>query len=648
MLARIMSIRLPIMLLVALFLSSCVGSKTSMPKGTTNKKAYALFGEALKMHNLLDDEKALQLLDKAIAKDPRYIDAYDLKGNILKNLGRFDEAKTTFQTILGINPDHVYALTDLASIHFQLNEYDDCLRILNRLLPVVGVGDKRAEVMAEIDRAEFAKKAFNNPVPFKPVNLGTAINTKYEEYFPGLDIEEQTLYFTRRDGSLSIYEQDEDLFISDLVEQNGDWIWSASKNIGPPVNTRENEGAFSASPDGKFLFFTSCSRPGGVGRCDIWYTAREGETWTEPKNLGQPVNSREWESQPSISADGVTIYFASNRPGGFGGTDIWYSKKTNGKWGNPINLGPGINTPRDEQFPFIHNDGTTLYFTSEGLPGMGKSDIFLTRSINGKWSTPMNLGYPINTSGDEWNFIVNRSGDVAYFSSSGLSPNYGGMDIYSVELYEDARPKKTSYVRGVVMDKFTGKALKADIELYSLKTGKKVTETFSDAANGKFLLNLPANSDYALKAGAPGYAYHSENFSLSESTLNEPYELIIKLEPIKKDVKMVMKNVLFEVDKSELKTESFVELNQLVDYLNRNASLYIEIGGHTDNTGTEVRNKTLSEERAQSVYTYLISQDIDASRLTYKGYGSSQPVATNDTPEGRAQNRRTEIKITKN
>lgn len=619
-----------------------------MPKGTTNKKAYALFGEALKMHNLLDDEKALQLLDKAIAKDPRYIDAYDLKGNILKNLGRFDEAKTTFQTILGINPDHVYALTDLASIHFQLNEYDDCLRILNRLLPVVGVGDKRAEVMAEIDRAEFAKKAFNNPVPFKPVNLGTAINTKYEEYFPGLDIEEQTLYFTRRDGSLSIYEQDEDLFISDLVEQNGDWIWSASKNIGPPVNTRENEGAFSASPDGKFLFFTSCSRPGGVGRCDIWYTAREGETWTEPKNLGQPVNSREWESQPSISADGVTIYFASNRPGGFGGTDIWYSKKTNGKWGNPINLGPGINTPRDEQFPFIHNDGTTLYFTSEGLPGMGKSDIFLTRSINGKWSTPMNLGYPINTSGDEWNFIVNRSGDVAYFSSSGLSPNYGGMDIYSVELYEDARPKKTSYVRGVVMDKFTGKALKADIELYSLKTGKKVTETFSDAANGKFLLNLPANSDYALKAGAPGYAYHSENFSLSESTLNEPYELIIKLEPIKKDVKMVMKNVLFEVDKSELKTESFVELNQLVDYLNRNASLYIEIGGHTDNTGTEVRNKTLSEERAQSVYTYLISQDIDASRLTYKGYGSSQPVATNDTPEGRAQNRRTEIKITKN
>lgn len=648
MLARNMSIRIPIMLLVALFLTACGGSKSAMPKGTTSKKAYMLFGEALKMHNLLDDDKAIDLLDKAIAKDPRYLDAYDLKGNILKNLGRFEEAKTTFQTILSINPDHVYALTDLASIHFQLHEYDDCLRILNQLLPVVGVGDKRAEVLAEIDRTEFAKKSFNNPVPFKPVNLGEAVNTRQEEYFPGLDIEEQTLYFTRRDASLSLYEQNEDLYISDLVENNDLWSWSPSKNIGAPVNTRENEGAFSASPDGKYLFFTSCSRPGGIGRCDIWYTAREGNTWTEPQNIGRPINSREWESQPSISADGVTIFFASNRPGGFGGTDIWYSKKVNGQWGNPKNLGPGINTERDEQFPFIHNDGTTLYFTSEGLPGMGKSDVFLTRLVNGSWSKPMNLGYPINTSGDEWNFIVNRKGDVAYFSSTGLKPNYGGMDIYSIELYEEARPKKTSYVRGIVMDKFTGKALKADIELFSLKTGLKVTETFSDAANGKFLLNLPANSDYALRAGATGYAYHSENFSLTESSLNEPYELIIKLEPIKKDVRMVMKNVLFEVDKSLLKSESYVELDQLVDYLNRNATLHIEIGGHTDNTGTEQRNKTLSEERAQSVYKYLISKDINADRLTFKGYGSSQPVATNDTPDGRALNRRTEIKITKN
>ncbi|MFT5723118.1 MAG: outer membrane protein OmpA-like peptidoglycan-associated protein [Bacteroidia bacterium] len=648
MLASSKVMRLTIYLLSAFFLMSCGGSKGVIPKGTTSKKAYMLFGEALKMHNLLEDDKAIELLNKAISKDARYIDAYDLKGNILMNLGRFDEAKATFQTILGINPDHIYALTDLSNIHFQLHEYDDCLRILNQLLPIVGVGDKRADVMQQIDRTLFAKHSYNNPVPFEPVNLGTAINTDHEEYFPGLDIEEQTLYFTRRDASLSIYEQNEDLYISDLKESSGSWSWSASKNIGTPVNTRENEGAFSASPDGKYLFFTSCARQGGFGSCDIWYTIREGDTWTDPQNMDRPINSKQWESQPSISADGITLFFASNRSGGMGGTDIWYSTKVNGQWGRPVNLGPEINTARDEQFPFIHNDGTTLYFTSEGLPGMGKSDIFLTRLINGKWGKPMNLGYPINTGGDEWNFIVNRKGDVAYFSSTGLKPNYGGMDLYSINLYEGARPQKTSYVRGTVTDKFTGKALKTDIELFSLKTGLKVTHTYSDAQNGKFLLNLPANSDYALKAGAPGYAYHSENFSLTESSLNEPYELIIRLEPIKKDVRMVMKNVLFEVDKSELKPESHVELDQLVDYLNRNATLYIEIGGHTDNTGSESRNTTLSQQRAQSVYNYLVSKGIAAERLTFKGYGSSQPVATNETTEGRTQNRRTEIKIVKN
>ena len=648
MLARIMSIKIPVFTLLAFFLIGCGGGKQITPKGTTNKKAYMLFGEALKMHNLLEDDKALELLDKAIVKDPRYIEAYDLKGNILKNLGRLEEAKTTFQTILGIDPDHVYALTDLSSIHFELHEYDDCLRILNQLLPIVGVGDKRAQVQSEIKRTKFAKRSYNNPVPFDPINLGEAVNTRQEEYFPGLDIEEQTLYFTRRDATLSLYEQNEDLYISDLVQSKEKWTWSQSKNIGAPVNTRENEGAFSASPDGKYLFFTSCSRPGGIGRCDIWYTTRLGDKWSEPQNIGRPVNSKEWESQPSISADGVTLFFASNRPGGYGGTDIWYSKKINGQWGAPKNLGPSVNTARDEQFPFIHNDGTTLYFTSEGLPGMGKSDIFLTRLINNKWSTPMNLGYPINTSGNEWNFIVNRKGDIAYFSSTGIKPNYGGMDIYSIELYEDARPKKTSYVKGIVTDKFIGKALKADIELFSLKTGDMVTKTYSDAKNGKFLLNLPANSDYALKAGAAGYAYHSENFSLTESALNEPYTLIIKLEPIKKDVRMVMKNVLFEVDKSQLKAESYVELNQLVDYLNRNATLYIEIGGHTDNTGSAQRNTVLSEARAKSVFNYLVSKGIASSRLSYKGYGSTQPVATNDTEQGRAQNRRTEVKIIKN
>ncbi len=634
-----------VFVITAFLIASCAGAQKIKPKGTASKKAYMLFGEALKQHSYLEYDKALELLDKALAKDPNYIDALDLKGNTFVSLKRYEDAKDAFQQILALNPEHIFALTDLSKIHFMLHEYDDCLRVLNQLLPLVGVGDKRAEVQHDIERAKFAKHAYNNPVPFEPVNLGPSINTDHEEYFPGLDIEEKTLYFTRRDGSLLIYEQNEDLFYSDLKGYHDGMVWGESINLGNPVNTPENEGAFSASPDGKYLYFTSCSRKGGIGRCDIWYTTRSGDKWTEPKNIGKPVNSREWESQPSISADGVTLFFASNRPGGFGGTDIWYSIKTANGWGQPRNLGPEINTAGDEQFPFIHNDGKTLYFTSEGLPGMGKSDIFLTRLVNGKWTKPMNLGYPINTPENEWNFMVNRSGDMAYFSSTGLTPNYGGMDIYSIELYNEARPNRTSYVRGTVYDVETGKNIRADIELFNLESGDKVTHTFSDAQSGLFLLNLPSNSDYALEARADGYLFHSENFALRESSLDKPFELRIGLKPIKSNETMVMQNVLFEVDRWDLKSESFVELEVLVNFLNRNPELRIEIGGHTDNTGSESHNKTLSNNRARSVYDYLISKGIDANRLSYKGYGSSKAIADNDTPEGRKLNRRTEIRI---
>lgn len=637
-----------VFVITAFLVASCAGAQKITPRGTTSKKAYTLFGEALKAKDILEYEKALDLLDKALSKDEEYIDALDLKGNILSAMKRYDEAKAAFQQILRLNPDHIYALTDLSKIHFTLNEYDDCLRILNQLLPLVGVGDKRVEVLQDIEKAKFAKYAYNHPVPFDPVNVGPLVNTEQEEYFPGLDIEEKTLYFTRRDASLMIYNQNEDLFVSELQVRDDELMWGQSKNLGRPVNTRENEGAFSASPDGKFLFFTACSREGGVGRCDIWMTTRENGKWTEPVNVGKPVNSREWESQPSISADGITLYFASNRPGGYGGTDIWYSTKTDEGWGYPVNLGPEINTQGDEQFPFIHNDGKTLYFTSEGLPGMGKSDIFLTRLENGKWGIPKNLGYPINTGEDEWNFIVNRKGNKAYFSSSGIEPSYGGMDIYSIDLYVDARPKRTSYVHGVVYDIKTNKRIKADIELFSLATGERVTQTYSDPMNGSFILNLPANNEYALEARASGYLFHSENFSLTQASLDKPYELKIGLKPIQVEETMVMQNVLFEVDKWDLKQESYVELDILVNFLTQNPGLHIEIGGHTDNTGSESHNKDLSHNRAKSVYDYLIFKGIDASRLTYNGYGSSVSVATNDTPEGRRQNRRTEVKIMKN
>ncbi|MCB9263268.1 MAG: PD40 domain-containing protein [Flavobacteriales bacterium] len=615
-------------------------------RGTDSKKAYKYYGMALREKNLLNYENALKYIDKSIKKDPKYMTALSFKAGLLMELKRFNEAEQVNLRIIQLDQDNLFAIFDLANIYFETDRYKECKDILNRALPLSGVGDDRVKVQKFIDRASFAEKAFANPVPFEPINLGTEINTKYEEYFPGLDIEEKTLYYTRRDGSLPVQAQNEDIYFSKKLNDNNN-LWSQGTNLGNPVNTPENEGAFSASADGKYIYFTSCSRPGGVGRCDIWFSTLDGDKWSKPENLGLPVNTKEWESQPSISADGVTLYFVSNRPGGYGGTDIWYAIKQNDSvWSKPINLGPGINTEGDEEFPFIHNDGVTLYFTSKGLPGMGGADIFVTRKMGTTWSKPENLGYPINTHGDEWNFIVNRQGNIAYFASTGLKPNYGGMDIYSVELYEGARPKKTGYVHGTVFDIETKKKLKANVELYNLKTGEKVTETFSDAKTGSFFVNLPANSYYAFEARAEGYLFHSENFSLAnESSLDKPFELEIGLKPIKNDQTIVMKNVLFDTDKSDLKSESFVELDILVDFLAKNPNIKVEIGGHTDNTGSESHNKTLSENRAKSVYNYLISKGISSNRLSFKGYGSAVPITGNETPEGRATNRRTEMKI---
>lgn len=636
------SFRTTVLVVIAMLLAmGCGSQKQVTPFGTTSKKAFVLFGEAMREHDLLRDNEALELLKKAIKLDPRYVDALGLTGEIQLSRKNYTAAAEAFQTILSIDPDHIYALSDLAQIHFELDDYDHCLLLLNKMLPLVGFSDKRNEVLLRIASAEFAKAAISKPVPFKPVNLGPSINTIEEEYFPGLSTDESQLFFTRRDGRLNIYAQNEDIFVSTRSDDK----WLQSKNLGSPVNTKENEGAFSTSPDGKFLIFTSCSRPGGVGRCDLWYTENVGNKWMEPVNLGKPVNTVEWESQPSLSADGVTLYFVSNRSDGYGGSDIWYSTKTESGWSKPRNLGPNINTPGDEQFPFIHQDGRTLYFTSGGLPGMGKSDIFYTRLEQGKWSDPVNLGYPINTHGDEWNFIVNRTGDVAYFASDGIEGGYGGMDIYSMELYESARPRITGYVKGVVFDIDTKEKLGADIELYQLASGDKMTTTHSDPKTGTFLLSLPSNDNYAFKAKAEGYLFHSEHFALTSSSLKEPFMLEIGLKKIRQGQTMVMKNAFFDVDKWELKEESRVELNQVAIFLNQNPELKVEIGGHTDNTGNEPHNLVLSKNRAESVYLFLINAGINSGRLSFKGYGSSVPVADNNTEAGRALNRRTELKV---
>jgi outer membrane protein OmpA-like peptidoglycan-associated protein len=394
------------------------------------------------------------------------------------------------------------------------------------------------------------------------------------------------------------------------------------------------------------MYFTACNREDGKGSCDIYFAVKEGNQWGPPVNLGSPVNTSAWEAQPSISPDGRTLYFVSSREGGIGGMDLWKSERdTSGNWTQPVHLGDVINTTGDEMSPFIHADNRTLYFSSTGHLGMGGFDIFKSkRSESGEWSVPENLGYPINTFHDEIGMIVNAEGSRAYYSSDRMKDS--GKDLYMFDLHEEARPVSVSYMKGIVYDSETRRRLEARFELIDLSTSQLSMQSSSDPSSGEFLITIPTNRDYALNVSRPGYLFYSENFSLQGiSSMEEPYLMDIPLQSIKSGEKVILRNIFFAFDSSELLEESFIELEKLTEFLNRNPSVRIRINGHTDIVGTDEYNLKLSDQRALSVVRFLKDQGIQESRLESKGFGSSMPLDTNETQEGRARNRRTEFEV---
>ena len=484
------------------------------------------------------------------------------------------------------------------------------------------------------------------PVPFNPVSIGSSINTTDDEYWPSITADGQTLMFTRQSrnnffNSFGGGTSQEDFYLS-YLEDTG---WGTSVNAGEPLNTKQNEGAQTLSSSGNYMYFTACDRPGGLGSCDLYFSAFNDGRWSHPYNLGPPVNAPSWESTPSISADGNMLFFSSSRTGGFGGKDLWYSvMKDKGEWSSPVNLGDKINTDGDEMSPFIHFDGKSLYFASDGRPGMGGLDIYLTRmKEDSTWTEPQNLGFPVNTSTDDMGLVIEAGGQKAFFSSK--RDNANGKDIFFFNLDESFRPNPVSYLKGKVSDRETGKLLKADYELINLTTNKVTIKSRTDE-RGNFLVCLPSGNNYGINVSKAGYLFYSENFMFEGvHTVMEPLIKRINLSPVKVGEKMLLANVFYEIDRWELKKESMSELDNLTDLLLYNKDFIVEIGGYTDSTGTDEHNLVLSEKRALSVVDYLISKGISAERLKYKGYGNNFPIGDNVTPEGRRMNRRTEVKI---
>ncbi|MFP5080230.1 OmpA family protein [Pedobacter sp. JCM 36344] len=617
-------------------------AQLSWAQNSTVKKAQSSFEKAQFLLKKDQYEAAIGLLEESVKYDPGFQYAYIQLGDLNRRLKDLPKAKSAYLTAISISGNldpRVYF--GLAEAELGTGDYENGLKSIQYFTQQYKGTDQDFTVKAKkytVD-AEFAKKALQNPVKYEPINMGPKINSAGRDYFPSLTADGNTLIFSR-----SINEN-EDFYISQRIDGN----WIDPKGLSEKINTSNfNEGAQSISPDGSYLFFTGCGRPDGFGRCDIYLSHKEGNDWGIPFNLGNKVNSIYWDSQPAISPDGSTLYFVSNRPGGYGSYDIWKSTLQNdGYWSIAVNLGPKINTPYDEHTPFLHPDGRTLYFSSDGWPGMGNKDIFLSRMDgSGSWTTPENLGYPINTFNEETGLIVSLDGTQGLFSSD-LKGGYGDMDIYQFQMPRDKKPMPVSYVKGTVTDKETGIFLDAEIQMVNVANEKIAYNDYTSAKNGQFLAVTPISGNYALNVSADGYLFYSENIVPVKGSYDKPFLIQVKLMKIKVGKDVVLKNIFFNTNEFILLPESLTELYNLSQLLMKNPSLNIEIQGHTDNIGNDAQNEKLSLNRAKSVYDYLITQKIGAERLSFKGYGKQHPIADNETETNRQQNRRTSFVVTK-
>jgi outer membrane protein OmpA-like peptidoglycan-associated protein/tetratricopeptide (TPR) repeat protein len=626
-------------LLITLLACQMAWSQTKY--STSNKSAIKNYEKASYLLDLNNFDEAKTELSEAITHDNQFIEAFLLLADVYRVTFDNLKAKENYKSAFLINPNfapdryYYYAESELKT-----GDYEAALLHYTLYRQKGNPNFERIELVDKyILDCKFALEAVKNPVAFKPENLGQSINSKDQEYFATLTADENTLIFTRQ------ILRNEDFYRSFKTDTGYTKAQYLSENINTPSY---NEGAQCISPDGQFLFFTGCNRPDGLGRCDIYIAQKEGNGWSKPINLGFPINTKGWESQPSLSSDGKTLYFVSDRRGGYGSYDIWKSDiQTDGNWSMPVNLGPKINTKYDEQSPFIHPDDQTLYFSSNGWPGLGQKDIFISRLDSLKeWSHPVNLGYPINTYGEENGLTINAKGTKAFFSSDNFG-GYGGFDIYSFDLPQKMRPTPVNYVKGIVFDEETKEKLSAVVDIIDTKTSKSIHIALSDAIDGSFLATLPNNKEYSLNVSKKGYLFYSENFSVEKNKVGKPIILEVPLQKIAVGKKVVLKNIFFDTNKYDLKSESVAELAKIIEFLNENSKVEIELSGYTDNVGDDGYNLNLSQNRAKAVFDYLKINGIDAARLSYKGYGKASPVAENTTEEGRANNRRTEFLIKK-
>ena len=600
------------------------------------QKWYESAGQLIKERKF---DEGISLYQKCLAKESTFVEAHWALASIFKNFG---DLEISFYHL-----DQYYSVADksgisaqkliiLAEQYFKQGFYVKAKACIDQFqLHQLPADQDDSLLIASI---AYAYKNQKTKAVVMPKVLPSSVNRYLTQYFPTITIDNNTLIFTKRAGASGSY--DEDLVVS---YREAD-VWSPATLLSKNIYSEFNEGAASISADGRTLIFTMCDKGRTFGSCDLFFSRKYGEVWSNPENLGEVVNSKNWDSQPSLGADGNTLYFSSDRPGGLGRRDIWYTRREDSTWAQPKNMGVIINTAKDDVTPFIHTNGENLIFASNGRVGFGGYDLFMSEQKESKWQAPNNLGNSVNNNLDQLSFIISADGSMAYFSQEFKKAD-GKLRSQIVQwpIANDSLVKNTSsYIFGRVTDAVSQEALKAKIELFDIFTNELKYSTYSDSISGEYFFALNEGLSYGVYARAKGYFFEDFRFDIQNSSSGQPDTLDIILSPLEVGASMILENIYFELASYELTPNSQSELEIVAGFLVEN-QVNIQIEGHTDQTGDPQYNQVLSEQRAKAVYDFLIESGIPSDQLKFIGLGSTRPVELDLTLSD--QNRRIEFRI---
>lgn len=614
-----------------------------------DSKAIKLYqeGEELTLSRQYAD--AISKYQAAIAREASFLEAYVKASQLYITTGELEKAEKMANAgksrLSGKNATSKNVAEFgwvLTNIYWHKGEFQAAYDEFEKVDPILDPAFKNHMYYKDmVARMAFLQSQLGNSQSIQKEQLTSPLNQFRLQYFPVLTADGEQILFTKRDGTGNF--DKEDIFTSFSDGQGG---WTAPLSLAQTINSPYNEGTCSVTADGNILIFTSCDAPDSQGSCDLYVAYKVKGSWERPTNMGVKVNSRSWDSQPSLSADGRILFFSSNRRGGFGGNDIWYTVRQNdGSWADAKNLGDIVNTPKDEISPFMFFNNEILFFASDGHQGFGGMDIFLSRVKNGEFQKPENLGLPINDQLEQVALFITAKKDFAYYTELTTEAEQNDRSLlYRFKFPEEIYlGENLTVTEGKVFNSKTGQPIDATLSLVSLTNDSTLYQFQSDGKTGDFMMLYPENAVSGLYVEKKGFL--PKIYNVERDKIQNVKDLKVELTPVGSGEEFVFENVFFEFDKFDLKPESMSSLKRLLKFLLENPNVNILISGHTDNVGSVAYNQTLSLQRAKSVQSFLVAAGLHAGRVMVDGKGDKEPMVPNTTPQNQALNRRITIKI---